>query len=66
MPVTEDGSLKMVDTGHYGYISDQATLRYISVVQCEKYSLTDITFNIDGLAFAISKNNPYLEAINQM
>ena len=59
-------ALQMVDAEGYAYITDQATLEYIAVVQCEKYVMTDIIFNIQGLAFALSKNNPYLEPINQM
>ena len=59
-------ALQMVDAGGYAYITDQATLEYIAAVQCEKYVMTDIIFNIQGLAFALSKNNPYLEPINQM
>ena len=55
-------ALQMVDTGSYVYITDQATLEYIAAVQCEKYVMTDIIFNIQGLAFALSKKQSLLGA----
>ena len=61
-----DEALLMVNTGAYAYITDQAGLEYVAAVYCEKYLMPDIIFNSMGLAFAISKNNPYLEPMNQM
>ncbi len=44
--------------------SFQGVIEHIRTEQCEKFDVSEFSFNVNGLAFAVPKSDPFLDEIN--